>query len=152
MPRQNKYVLPVLVLLLLIAAGFFFLKVKSTKQPSVQAPKTVISAQALEEHYGLRVNLIAVTAAGGMVDLRLKILDAEKAKALLQVKKNFPALYIADGDVTLKVSEDTISQEIKFEDDGNVFLLFPNAANVVKRGTPVTVLFGDTALEPIEAK
>ena len=113
---------------------------------------TVISAQALEEHYGLRVNLVAVTAAGGMVDLRLKMLDGEKAKAFLQDKKNFPELYIADGDVTLKASEDTISQEIKFETDGNIFLLFPNGANMVKRGTSVTVMFGDTALEPIEAK
>ena len=150
MSRWTKYLLPVIGLIVLLAAGFFFLK--STEQKSATASTTTISAQALEEQYGLRVNLVAVTAAGGMVDLRLKLVDAEKAKLLLQDKKNFPSLYVPDADVTLQVPQDTKDQEIEFKDDGSIFLMFPNAANVVKRGAPVTVKFGDIALEPIEAK
>ena len=148
--RQNKYLLPALILVVMIATGFFFFN--SAKQDSSQTPKTVISAQTLEEQYGLRVNLIAVTAAGGLVDLRLKIVDAEKAKQLLQDKKNFPALFIPDENVTLNVPEDTKGEEIEFVDESNIFLMYPNAGNVTKRGTMVTVIFGDIALEDIEAK
>ncbi len=50
----------------------------------------VISQGTLEEKYGLRVNLIAVTAAGGFVDVRLKIVDGEKLKLLLADKNKFP--------------------------------------------------------------
>jgi hypothetical protein len=98
------------------------------------------------------VNLIAVTAAGGMVDFRLKILDGEKAKGLLADKKNFPSLVIAEGNVILTASEDSQSQILQIEDGGNVFLLFPNSRNVVKPGGAVTVKFGDTVLEPVISK
>ncbi len=124
---------------------------KALRSPSLPE-KVAISPGTLEEKYGLRVNLIAVTAAGGMVDVRLKIVDGEKAKLLLQDKKNFPVLLADDGNVTLNVAEDTKSQEIQFEDDGNLFLLFPNAGNAVKPGTAVTLLFGDIVVEQIDVR
>jgi len=111
-----------------------------------------LSLSALETQYGLRVNLVAVTAAGGLVDVRLKILDGEKAKSLLQDPKNFPALLLPDQDLTLMIPDEAKSQEIKFEDDGNLFMMFPNTGNAVKPGTPVTITFGNLQLEPIIAK
>jgi hypothetical protein len=112
----------------------------------------LITQSMLEEQYGLRVNLVAVTAAGGLVDLRLKFVDAEKARSLLQDPKNFPALWIADGGVRLDAPEDVKAKEIQFEKDGNVFLMYPNAGDVVKPGVAVTVVFGDLQVEPIAAK
>ena len=112
----------------------------------------VISQTVLEDKYGLRVNLIAVTAAGGMVDLRLKILDGKKASLLLQDKRNFPTLLTGDKNITLHVDEDTKSQEIKFENNGGLYLIFPNSSNAVKPGSNVSVVFGDIQLEPISAK
>lgn len=119
---------------------------------SVSANVTTISQNVLEQKYGLRVNLLAVTAAGGMVDLRLKMLDGEKAKTLLQDKKNFPALLVSDNNITLSASEDTSSQEIKFENNGGLYLLFPNTGNAVKPGSKVTLVFGDLQVEPMAAK
>lgn len=131
------------VLLLVLFAGIFvyFYGLRSA------APVTNISQSALEAKYGLRVNLIGVTAAGGLVDLRLKIVDGAKAKLLLQNKKNFPAL--SAGGVILKASEETAAQEIKFDDGGNLFLMFPNSGNSVKPGSAVVVRFGDLALDAI---
>ena len=148
--QPRNFILFAFILLLLIAAGLYAFASRASQTGISTA--TVISQRALEEQYGLRVNLVAVTAAGGMVDLRLKIVDGEKAKSLLQDKKNFPALLINDTNVTLNVSEDAKAQEIKFENDGNIFLMFPNSGNAVKPGTPVTILFGDTAIEPVIAK
>lgn len=151
-PRTINYLLIVFILIVLLSLGMYLFNSYQVFRPAT-LPKNVdtISRQGLEEQYGLRVNLIAVTAAGGMVDLRLKIVDGEKAKLLLQDKKNFPAVFV-NGNVTLTASEDAKSKEIKFENDGNLFLMFPNAGNAVQRGATVTVLFGDIALEPIEVQ
>ena len=148
---MKKNILYGIILIILIAAGFSYYNARKA-QPAGVAPKTTISQSELADTYGLRVNLIAVTAAGGMVDVRFKMLDGAKARLLLQDKKNFPALYIASAAVTLNASPDAQAGEIKFEDGGNLFLMIPNSGGAVKPGTPVSVLFGDTILEPIEAK
>jgi len=97
------------------------------------------------------VNLIAVTGAGGFVDVRLKIVDGEKARKLLDNKKNFPALFSEDG-IVLNAPEDAKSQTIKFDDGGNLFIMYPNSGNAVKQGSAVSILFGDAALEPINVR
>jgi hypothetical protein len=146
---SNKLSSPAIIfLVLLLAAGFLFYL--SIKQASVPAPGTTLSQAALEEKYGLRVSLVAVTAAGGMVDLRLKMVDAEKARALLQDPNNFPAL--RTGSVILNPSEEVKSREFQFDDGGSLYLFYPNSGNAVKHGGTVSVLFGNTALEPIEVK
>ena len=147
--RFNPFI-PVIVIFLLFIAGFFLYS-NFFHQPSVSASAsaTMITQNNLEEKYGLRVNLLAVTAAGGMVDLRLKFMDGEKAKTLLQDKKNFPALRVAGNPLTLSVDEETKSQEMKFDNNGGLFLLFSNSGNAVKPGSAVKVVFGDIELEPV---
>ena len=149
--RANKFVFLAIIMLGLLVVGLRAYY-SATASPVLPAAP-VISQSALEDQYGLRVNLVAVTALGGMVDLRLKIIDGEKAKLLLQDQANFPSLYVGDANVTLNVAEDVKSQEISFDDDGNLFLLYPNSGNAIKPGTPVNVLFGNTImLETMEAK
>ncbi len=111
----------------------------------------VISQNVLEEKYGLRVNLVAVTAAGGFVDVRLKIVDGEKLKLLLADKNNFPTLHTEQG-VTLIAPEETKSQNIQFISGGNLFIMYPNSGNAVVHDTPVTILLGNIAVEPINAR
>ncbi len=43
------------------------------------AAARVVSATDLEQEYGIKVNLVAVTATGGLVDLRFMVVDKEKA-------------------------------------------------------------------------
>jgi len=92
-----------------------------------------------------------VTAAGGLIDLRLQIVDAEKAKSFLKDPINFPALRLED-DVFLRVSEDVAKQGIQYENGKSIFVLYPNAQNVIKSGDPVTIVFGDLQLEATQAK
>ena len=147
--RPDKFVSLLFILTILLTLGML---VSNWFKPQPKPPAmTVISHSALEEKYGLRVNLVAVTGAGGFVDVRIKIVDGEKAKLLLSDKKNFPALWINEK-VTLNAPEDTKSQKIRFDDGGNMFIMYPNLGNAVLRGMPVKILFGDTALEPINAE
>ena len=152
-PRLNIYLISAMILVVLILVGFLANRAWQTPDTAlVPSGMTTLSKSALEEQYGLHVNLVAVTAAGGLVDLRLKIVDGEKAKSLLQDPKNFPSLWVADGEVSLTVPEEERTQEIRFEDDGNLFLMFPNGQGVVKPDTPVSIRFGDIQVEPILAK
>ena len=147
--RSNKIILLAIILLVSITAGFLFYRTTRTQPASPVV--TVISQSALEEKYGLRVRLLAVTGAGGFVDFRIQIVDGDKAKLLLSDPKNFPALSTAAG-VVLNAPEDTKSQKIQYDDGGIMYVMYPNSGNAVMRGSPVTILFGDTALEAIEAR
>ncbi len=125
--------------------------VKPFHAPSTP-PVALLSQADLEGRYGLRVTLIAVTAAGGMVDVRLKMVDAAKVQALLQDRANFPALRVGERGVTLNASADVRSGEINFENNADLFLLFPNSGNAVKPGTQVYLMFGNIAVEPIKVR
>jgi len=122
-------------------------------RPSTAAPAAnVISASLLAERYGLRVNLIGVTAAGGLVDLRLKVLDVEKARALLKDSANFPTLKAVTSGVTLAVSADSQAQAAQTIEDGLMVILYPNRGSAIRPNSAVSVMFGDVQLEPIAAK
>ena len=139
------------IIIVLAVLGISTYTAFRTAQSQVQPPDvTLVSQPVLAEQYGLGVNLVAVTAAGGLLDLRLKIIDGEKAKALLGDQTNFPALLVGDG-VVLRAAEDIASQPIKFENDSNLFVIYPNGANI-QPGDPVNIVFGDLQVEPILAK
>jgi len=152
-PRWNKTIPLAIIMVLLGLSGLFMYKtLPALKAVPAQPAIPVISQDILEEKYGMRVNLIGVTAAGGMVDLRLKILDAEKAKQLISDGKHLPSLVVSGSNVILTPSEDSQSQEIKLQNGGDLFLLFPNTRNAVQTGSSLTVRFADRDLEPIIAK
>lgn len=148
-PQLNKYVLPAILLVFVFLIGF--LAFRPQQKPEMVSTQT-ISQNELESKYGLRVNLVAVTAAGGLVDVRMKLVDAEKAKLLLSDKSNFPSLWIQDKQISVALSDEVISQEITFENDASLYLMFPNAGSSVQKGTAVTIRFGEVSLEPIPSK
>jgi hypothetical protein len=152
MQVRSKQILPIaLIISLLAAVGVIAFRANRSQAPAAPVIAARISESELESQYGLHINLLAVTGAGGFVDLRIKIVDGEKAKQILSEKKNFPALLAGD-DRVLNAPEDTKSQEILFEDGAMMFIMYPNSGNAVVRGAPVNVLFGDLALDPIAAR
>ena len=148
----NIYISIGIILAILLVVAIYISNVSSAFQ-AASLPKgtAVISQGTLEEKYGLRVNLVALTAAGGMVDVRLKIVDGEKVKLLLADKSNFPTLFTEQG-VILTAPEETKPQVIEFVSGGSLFIMYPNSGNTVKQDTPVTILFGNVAVEPINAR
>jgi hypothetical protein len=140
------------ILVILAAIGLStYTAFNAARSQDLHRAATVISQQALADDYGLGVNLVAVTAAGGMVDLRLRIVDGEKAKALLENQTNFPEIRTSDG-VILQASQNVASQTIKYDNGYVIFVLYPNAQSAVKSGDPVSILFGDVQVDSILAK
>jgi hypothetical protein len=153
-PRKSFNILLsiVIILTIIIVISLYISNLsKAFKVTSLPKGTAVISQTTLEDKYGLHVNLVALTAAGGFVDVRLKIVDGEKSKLLLADKESFPALYTGQG-VILNAPEETKSQEIKFITGWNLFIIYPNSGNAVNHDTQVTILFGNTALEPINPR
>jgi hypothetical protein len=148
----SKFLISAIILVVMLLVGFFAYRGAQKSVAPVDSPQlTTLSQSALEEDYGLRVQLVAVTAAGGLVDLRLQIADAEKAWAFLEDSANFPALRVGN-DVDLRVSEDIAKQGIQFEDGKSIFVLYPNTQNVLKSGDPVNIVFGNLQVESLPAQ
>jgi len=150
MSSSKKPLMLAIILIILLALGLYGYNAFRVLQSS-QPESFTITQSALEENYGLRVQLVAVTAAGGLVDLRLQIVDAKKAKAFLDDRANFPALRL-ENDVVLQSAEDIAAQEIQFEEGQMIFVLFPNTGNSLRPGDAVNIVLGDLQVEPIQAK
>lgn len=149
---MGRTLLIIAIILLLVVAGFFAYRAWSGRQTSVNgSPAEFLSAEELAERHGLAVRLIGVTAAGGMIDFRLKILDADKAQQFLEDPANLLRLIVAESGEALMVSEG-LDDDIEWEDGGILFNFYPNDNNVIRPGTPVIVEFGAQQLEPIEAQ
>jgi hypothetical protein len=149
----GRYVLLIGLLLALLVLFGFIINRATRGSGTSQMAGELLSEQALAEKYGVQVNLIAVTAAGGLVDLRLKILDAEKARLLLQESSDVPKLRIGEDEALLIGPEDAADQILSsLEDDAPLFLMYPNVAGVLEPGKLVTVQFGEIWLEPVPAQ
>lgn len=151
--RRLRYVLPAAALLaLLLAAAFLVYRVGPSEQKaSVAGTPQLASAETFEERFGLAVTLVGVTASGGIVDVRFKVLDADKARSTLQDEKNMPVLNV-EGSTVTPMMRDTAIQDQDLEVGKAYYILYSNPRGVVKPGTPVSVAVGDLVLEPIIAQ
>jgi hypothetical protein len=120
--------------------------------PQHALPATVLSNDRLEQEYGIRLTLVGVTAAGGMVDVRYRVVDPVKAAKLIDEEEGgiMPMVYVGNGDVMLM--PDMHMREQKLVAGRVYFVLIPNTQNAVKRGSVVTVVFGNVAVEPTLAQ
>jgi hypothetical protein len=115
------------------------------------ADARLVSATDLEEEYGIRVNLVAVTANGGLVDLRFTVLDKDKAGHILHDAASLPELLLADRGAVLRAPQPH-AHKIELLDGASYFLLFPNSGGLVQAGVPVSVVIDEVRLEPVAAQ
>jgi hypothetical protein len=152
----------------LAAVGWYFYSVGWPEQPSLRTDPTTkplgkeataptamdtISLSELEERHGIKITLLAVTAAGGIVDFRYKVVDAAKATTLLQDPANMPTLTVVDSGLTLNSTQMGRHHSHMRTKQGAVpFGFYPNVRRAVKPGTKVLVAFGKVRVEPIVAQ
>lgn len=155
--RLAKYVLQATILLPLVAGIFAYqiwVKQPAPEQTDATSATTVISAQTLEERFGVQIRLLGVTAAGGMIDLRYKVIDKDKAAFLVGEGSAPPLLIAEESGVTLALDNSThgMKHNTRLETDQIYFHFFPNTQNAVKPGSLVTIVFGTVRLTPIKAQ
>ena len=155
--RLTKAVVQALILMLPLVAGIIVYRIWFA-QPSV-APeseaaivRSTISAQTLEERFGIRVTLIAVTAGGGIVDFRYKVVDKDKAAFIVGEPENAPSLVSEQTGITIPPPNHTMKHNAELENGASYFIFYPNIRNAVRPGMPVSVAIGATQVEPIIAQ
>lgn len=119
---------------------------------SLEAASVPISRRQLAEDYGIRLTLVGVTAAGGLVDLRFKITDAEKAKKLFDDPAVMPAVVAETTGAVLQAPHGGHHSRVTPASGASYFILIGNAGGVVQRGVPVSVVINGVRVEHILAE
>ena len=152
---RRKVRLPAVILLVLFALGLayygWFLRsaTPAGEQPDAQIAPTMISPELLEERYGIRIRMIAVTAAGGILDLRYKVIDKDKASFLLNPASAPPKLIDEASGKTFAAPSRSMKHNSNLENGNTYFHFIANAGNVIKPGVLMSVQLGTVRAGPI---
>ena len=111
----------------------------------------LISDETLQQQYGVQVRLVGISMMGSIVDFRLYVTDAEKANKLLNDPAKLPML-VAEGSDTVLLAPMPHGHHHVAKTGSIFYLFFPNTANAVRLGTPVTVVFGNLRVKPVPAQ
>lgn len=154
--RQSRAFVPAIVLGFVLISVFSYRtgvqNAARTHEAEHSIPERVISNEVLEDEYGIQVTLVAVTAAGGMVDVRYRVIDPEKAAKLIDPEDGgiMPMIFVSGASAMLMPDMHMRAQQLVA--GRTYFILIPNTLNAVRRGSVVTVAFENIALEPTLAK
>lgn len=147
-PHRRRWLAAALIVLLL-ATGSGLRAWQQHRASDVRAGTTAVSADGLAAHYGIDVNLVAVTAAGGLVELRYQVVDPDKAAPLIHDPDAAPTLVAEDSGKTLVMSAPPHRHGGELKLGGTYFFLLANAHNALEPGGLVTLVVGDVRLEHI---
>jgi hypothetical protein len=103
-----------------------------------------ITSTELEETYGIQISLVAASMLDSIVDVRIKIIDPDKAHALLQ---NQAALLI--GQQALILSAHMHSHTGINLKAGKIFTVFFPTQKIIHSGSEVSLVFGPVRTEPV---
>ncbi len=141
---QVLAVLASLVVLVILAAWMIVSEFASgSGQSAVDMQRT-----AFEEATGIRILRVALTAGGGMLDLRYQILDPDKAVVVHDEEKPPILVDEATGQAISRPWMDH-SHDRDLHHAVSYYELIMNAGGILKRGSKVTIIVGDSRLEHI---
>ena len=153
-----------------LVTSFFLLSGCATTKPEVQDQPLRAAEQAeettdvveeskskeqvessLEEKWGIRILSIRQSANGYMLDFRYRVIDPDKASALLNRKDKPYLIDQASGARLMVPSAPKVGPlrqtSVKPIPNRNYFILFANPGKYVKPGNHVTVVIGDFKAE-----
>ena len=125
----------------------------AAKPAAPAAPNADESPKSLTERWGVEVLGVRLTMADTMADVRYKLLDADKAKQLADGKTQ---AFVIDQPSGARLKVPTPPAEGAFPPSGNTlipgktyFALVSNRGHVLKRGTRVTVVIGESQVTDV---
>jgi hypothetical protein len=120
---------------------------------SLWARSSASTLSALEKQWGIQLQGIRLSAAGNLLDFRYRVLDADKAQALVDKKSQPYMLDLTRGSRMSVPSTPTIGSlrqtSIKPLINRSYFTLFANPGAQIKAGDKVTVVIGDFRAEDL---
>jgi hypothetical protein len=121
------------------------------RRSDVRDGTTVVDRAGLSARHGIDVNLVAVTAAGGLVELRMQVTDPDKANLVVHDPADRPILVAEDTGETLAMASPP-HHKATLELGREYFFLLANAHNALRAGAKVTVVVDDVRLEHVEVQ
>jgi hypothetical protein len=111
--------------------------------------RPVVDAGGLGEASGVEITTVAVTGGGGLVDLRFKVVDPDRADALHD-ESTPPAVVDEQSGLVVHDLLMNHAHSGPFKTGVTYYLVFNNPGNWVHRGGTVTVLLGDAQVEHVK--
>ena len=166
--RWSRFRLPVSVRIagflagVLIAAGIWTLALwlqhssaGPSAAPSAAPPpawqRPAVSASGLAGRSGVRLIRVAVTAGGGLLDLRYQVVDPSKAVTVHEAGTP-PAIIDERTGLVLNRLLMGHAHQGPLKPAVSYYLVFENTGNWVNHGSEVTVLLGDAEVEHVVVK
>jgi hypothetical protein len=150
-PRRRRWV-ALGVVALLVLAGLIGRSWWGGGQADIRDGTTVVTEDGMAARYGIDVTLVAVTAAGGLIELRYQVVDPDKADRVVHDRALAPALVVEGTGQTLVMAAPPHHHGAELQLGGTYFFLMANARNAIHRGDEVTLVIGDARLEHITAQ
>lgn len=122
--------------ILALVGGLWAWRSRPPTNPAIEGT-TSVSAEDLESVYGAKVDLVALLANGGLIELRFQVTDKDKARALFGDVEDMPKLAVEDTDLVLQ-SARGMGHKFELVNGGSYFILYPNPADAVHKGTEVS--------------
>jgi len=120
-------------------------------QDAILLQRNLVSEEGLVDRIGVRIVYVAVTAEGGLIDMRYQIVDPDKA-GILHEDTNPPILI----DETTGAVVDSLlmghSHTGNFNAGQTYYMIFENPGNLLQRGGEVSILLGDAEVEHVIVK
>jgi len=136
-----------LVVALLMAAalgGLLFWNNGSAGNSAI-AGSTAVTADQLEQQYGVRIDVVGLLASGGLVELRFQVVDADKATALFGEPEDMPVLAV-EGSSRVLESAKGMKHQLTLLDGAAYFFLYTNAGNALQEGSQVSFVMNGIRL------
>lgn len=141
--------------LLIVVQQQNVLNAQNLRNPPVHAhrsmPKDDAPLSPIETQWGIRLQGIRLSAAGNLLDFRYRILDVDKAQALVDRKSQPYLMNQMNGTRTSVPTTPTLGalrqSSQKPLADHTYFILFANPGRQIKTGDKVTVTIGDFKAE-----
>jgi hypothetical protein len=138
----------VAVLVLWVSHAFDGGAKRTADKVPVSWQRPVVTADGLVQQSGVKITQVAVTGDGGLVDLRFKVVEPERANAVHDPTTP-PA--VVDEESGLVVHELFMdhSHNGPYKAGVTYYLVFVNPGNWVHHGSRVSVMLGDAQVEHV---
>lgn len=143
-PRGRRHWLAAVVVVVVIALGVAWW---SSRGEDVRAGTDSVTMAELAARHGVDVDLIAVTAANGLIEFRYVVVDPDKATRILHEPELAPTLVDEASGATLRMSSPPHKHGGELRLGGTYFFLMANADNALHKGSQVTLILGDARVE-----
>jgi hypothetical protein len=137
----------------LLLAGAFFWQQQPMPEPATFAGRLAAMpvSSAIEATYGVRIAQVALTADGGLVDLRYTVIDPDKAGLMTDSLEHLPVIVAHNGSaLTQRGAAHRHGQNLQA--GTSYFLLYTNTQNALRPGDKVLVRVGELTLADVPVR